>query len=373
MSGRKKAVPPAETSRTPVRGETSVPADYGVVLERIKVEVRTARVRAQHAVSIEMLELYRRIGTEILAQQQAAGWGAKIIEQLAKDLAAEFPDTRGFSRSNLYYMRAFAASWPRPEVVPRDVGQLPWRYVRTLLDKLDDAPTREWYATQAVEHTWSLEMLETQIALGLQRRLGAAPTNFVERLPAPEAQLLQQITKDPYVFDFLDLTPRKLEHDVEQALMDHLQATLTEFGRGFAFLGRQVSFDVDGDEYTVDLLLFHTHALAHVVVELKIGKFKPADAGQLGFYVAMVDDKLRKPAIHAPTVGILLCASRNEAAVRYALRNNTSPLAVANFTDAPGLENLDLPDLDELTAILEEPFDADHTLADALPDEPIDN
>jgi len=367
--GRKAAVP---VKRTSAGDGAAVPAGYGVVLERIKSEVRTVRIRAQRAVTIEMLELYRSIGTEILTQQQVAGWGAKIIEQLAKDLAREFPDSKGFSRSNLYYMRAFAASWPRPEVVPRDVGQLPWRYVRALLDKLDDGPTREWYAAQAVEHTWSMEMLETQIAFGLHRRLGVAPTNFGERLPAAEAEMLQQITKDPYVFDFLDLTPRKLEHDVEQALMDHLQATLTEFGRGFAFLGRQISFDVDGDEFTVDLLLFHTQALAHVVVELKIGKFKPADAGQLGFYVAMVDDKLRNPAIHAPTVGILLCASRNEAAVRYALGNNTAPLAVANFTDVPGLEKLHLPDPAELTAILEEPFDADHTLADALPDEPGD-
>lgn len=320
-----------------------VPANYTKVLAQVVDDLRRARLRVARAANTELLMAYWRIGHTIAAQQAEHGWGAKVIDRLATDLRREFPKVRGLSRSNLYSMRAFAQAWPeldvaasgferttQPakhtdpsglyEVVQTASGRITWSHIGVLVDHLDDQPTREWYAAQTAANSWSVRDLEYQVSIKLHTRTGAAPSNFAERLPAPEAAVMQQITKDPYVFDFLDMSDKKLEQDVEQALMDHLQATLTEFGRGFAFLGRQVSFDVDGDEFTVDLLLFHTEALAHVVVELKITKFQPAHAGQLGFYVALVDDKLRNPAIHAPTVGILLCASRNEATVRYALR-----------------------------------------------------
>lgn len=375
-----------------------VPANYAHVLAEVVEDLRRTRLRVATAANTEMLMAYWRIGHTITIQQAEHGWGAKVIDRLAADLRREFPKVRGLSRSNLYSMRAFAQAWPSLgaaaapdrsansatspspaaragqsgglyEIVQTASGRITWSHVRVLVDHLDDQPTREWYAAQTAANGWSVRDLEYQIAIKLHARTAAAPSNFADRLPALDAGVLQQITKDPYVFDFLDMSEKKLEHDVEQALMDHLQATLTEFGRGFAFLGRQVSFDVGGDEFTVDLLFFHTQALAHVVVELKITKFKPADAGQLGFYVALVDDKLRNPAIHAPTVGILLCASRNEATVRYALGDNTAPMAVANFTDVPGLEQLHLPAPEELTAILAEQFDDDQTLADVLPDE----
>jgi len=180
------------------------------------------------------------------------------------------------------------------------------------------------------------------------------------------------LTKDPYVFDFLNLTERALERDVEQSLMDRLQETLLEFGRGFAFVGRQVHFDVEGEDFYADLVLFHVEQLRYVVVELKIGRFKPDYAGQLGFYVAVVDDKLRKPEIHSPTVGILLCASRNDAVVRYALANTTAPMAVANYTAQPAeAAQLSLPDPAEFEAILAEPIAGrpGSTLAEALPDD----
>lgn len=374
MSAEKKPQRTPAVTKSGVRGGgPDLPVGYADVLASLKSEVRAARTRARRAVNAELLGLYWRIGATILTQQNEHGWGAKVIDRLSDDLRTEFPDARGLSRSNLKYMRRFAATYPdlgAPGAIgQRFVDQLGWGHVITLLTKCDSPAERDWYAAAAAEQGWTRDTLEAQIAWRTHARAGAAPSNFAERLPSPDAEVMQGFTKDPYVFDFLDLSDRKLEHDVEQALMDHLQATLTEFGRGFAFLGRQVSFDVDGDEFTVDLLFFHTQALAHVVVELKITKFKPADAGQLGFYVALVDDKLRNPAIHAPTVGILLCASRNEATVRYTLGDNTAPMAVANFTDVPGLEKLHLPAPEELTAILDEQFDSDQTLADALPDD----
>jgi predicted nuclease of restriction endonuclease-like (RecB) superfamily len=361
----------ATPSRRP-RAAADVPAEYAEVLDRLKAEVRAARIQAQRTVSVALLDLFWTIGAEILHQQQARGWGAKVIDRLARDLRGEFPGMRGLTRSNLYYMRAFAAAWPDRAIVPTLLGRLSWSHVRCLLDKLDDASAREWYAAEASAHGWSLAVLEHQIAIGVHSRIAAAPSNFPSQLPDSESGLAQQLTKDPYVFDFLDLSDPALERDIEQALMGRLQDTLLEFGRGFAFVGRQVHFDIDGDDFYTDLLFFHVEQLRYVVVELKIGRFKPDYAGKLGFYVAVVDDRLREPNIHSPTVGILLCASRNDSVVRYALANTTAPMAVANYTDQPGPDPvaLHLPEPRELTAILNAPLAGrpGHTLAEALPD-----
>ena len=190
--------------------------------------------------------------------------------------------------------------------------------------------------------------------------------------PWPTPNSRKQLTKDPYVFDFLGLTGRAAERDVEQALMDRLQQTLLEFGRGFTFVGRQVHFDVDGDDFWVDLLLFHVEQLRYVVVELKIGRFKPDYAGQLGFYVALVDDQRRRPDRHAPTVGILLCAGRNDRVVRYSLGGAASPMAVADYTydTLPAAERSALPAAEDIAAVLDTPWDGHDPsarLSDALP------
>lgn len=276
---------------------------------------------------------------------------------------------RGLNRSNLYAMRAFALAWPDRAIVPTALGRLSWAHVRCLLDRLDDPADRDWYAVEATDHGWTLAVLEHQIATDLRHRIAAAPSNFADQLPT-ESDLAQQLTRDPYVFEFLDLAAPALERDIEQALMNRLQETLLEFGRGFTFAGRQVPLDVDGDAFFIDLLLFHVRQLRYVVVELKIGRFKPDYAGQLGFYVAAVDDKIRDRTLHAPTVGILLCASRNDAVVRYALGQSTAPMAVANYiATATEAARLSLPGPDEFEAILSTPL-AGHpgtTLADALP------
>ena len=350
-----------------------LPVGYATVLESLKSQVRAARLRAHRVVNTELLGLYWMIGRAILDQQAAEGWGTGVINRLADDLRSTFPEMRGFGRSNVHYMRAMAAAWPREEVVQHAVGQLPWGHITVLLDKLEDRDERDWYAAKAVESGWSRDVLRLQITGQLRDRVGTAPSNFADQLPSGDSDLARQLTKDPYIFQFLDLHENVVERDVEQALMDRLQQTLLEFGRGFAFVGRQMHFDVDGDDFYADLILFHVEQLRYVVVELKIGRFKPDYAGQLGFYVAVVDDTLRRPQIHAPTVGILLCASRNDSVVRYSLANTSAPLAVANYTDqpAPDPAALHLPQPDELTAILNTPLagQPDHTLAESLPDE----
>jgi predicted nuclease of restriction endonuclease-like (RecB) superfamily len=232
------------------------------------------------------------------------------------------------------------------------VGKLPWGHIRTLIDQLKDHNLREWYADRDAQNGWSRQVLEHHIATGLHRRIGAAPSNFIDHLDPADADQAQEIVKDPYLFDFLDLTERSTERAIENALTDRLQDTLAELGAGFAYVSRQVRFAVDHEDFFVDLLLFHTEQVRYVVVELKVGKFRHEYAGQLAFYVTMVDDQLRNELRHAPTVGILLCTGTSEKTVRYALRAANAPMAVATYTygELPAAEQAALPPVEAVTA-----------------------
>jgi len=314
------------------RGEAGLPAGYPELLEDLKRTAAAARWRAQRIVNTELLELYWHIGDAVLRRQRAAGWGARVIDRLAADLRAAFPEMRGLSRSNLKYMRQMAGAWTEEAIGQQAVGRLPWGHITVLLDKLDDQAERDWYVTAAVQHGWSRNVLLNQIMNRLHARAGAAPSNFPDQLPAADSGLAQQLTRDPYVLDFLDLTAPVAERDLETALVDRLQAFLLELGHGFAFVDRQYHLEVDGDDFYIDLLFFNWAQSRFVVLELKIGRFAPEHLGQLGFYVAWVDDNLRVPDRHSPTVGILLCAGRNDNVVRYALAGTTAPVAVADYT-----------------------------------------
>jgi len=334
----------------------AVPAGYTELLEQLKARVRAAQLRAARSANAEVLALYWSVGRDVVDRQDLAGWGARVVDRLAADLRAAFPDQRGWSRRNLQYMRAVAVAWPTlDEFVQQAAAQLPWAHVLVLLDRLDSGDDRTWYARQALEHGWSRAVLEHQIAGQLRHRVGAAPSNFPDHLPPVDSELAQQLLRDPYVFDHLTLTGPVAEHDLEQALMDRLEATLLAFGHGMAFVGRQVRFDVDGDELVIDLLLFHVEQLRYLVVELKIGRFEPGYIGQLGTYVALVEDRLRRPDRHAPTIGLLLVAGRNEQIVRYALSGASAPLAVADYTydSLPPDARAALPPADQLTAALD--------------------
>ncbi|NQX04470.1 DUF1016 domain-containing protein [Rathayibacter sp. VKM Ac-2856] len=336
------------------RSELSLPDDYASTLEGLKKQVHETRLRAQRVVNTQLVELYWHIGQTILRQQETQQWGSGVVERLANDLRAEFPAMKGFSRRNLLYMRAFAASWPEPGIVQQAVARLPWGHVTVLLDRLDERDARDWYAATAVERAWSRNMLANQIMNRTRDRIGAAPTNFADRLTLSDSDLARELAKDPYVFDFLDLSQDAAERDLEQALTDRIVDTLRELGAGFAFVGRQVHFDVDGDDFYLDLLFFHVDQLRYVVIELKTGRFQPEYAGKLGFYIALVDDRLRRP-VHAPTVGILICGSRNEHTVRYSLGRADSPIAVSTYSyDAlPAEERAVLPDAERLAEALD--------------------
>jgi predicted nuclease of restriction endonuclease-like (RecB) superfamily len=300
---------------------------YRDLLAHLKSQIRTAQVRAALAVNQELVLLYWGIGKEILTRQQAEGWGSKVIERLAEDLRLEFPEMKGLSPRNLKYMRAFAEAWP---IVQQPVAQLPWGHNVRLLDFVKSAEERLWYAEQAIQNGWSRNVLVMQIESGLYQRQGKATTNFQATLPAPDSDLAQQLMKDPYNFDFLSLTAKAQERDLEQGLLAHLRQFLIELGVGFAFVGSQVPLEVGGEDFKLDLLFYHLKLRCFVVIDLKMGVFKPEYAGKMNFYLSAIDDMLRHPDDNA-SIGLVLCKAKNGILAEYAVRDIGKPLGVSVF------------------------------------------
>ena len=317
----------AERSKT---SKSALPTGYAPLLADLKARVRAAQVRAVLSVNRELILLYWHIGREILRCQRDEGWGAKVVERLAKDLRAEFPEMRGFSRANLLSMRAFAEVYPDDAIVQQLVGQLPWGHNILLLAKVKNPEQRLWYARQTLEHGWSRAVLSAQVETGAHTRAGKALTNFKQTLPPPQSDLAQQALKDPYVFDFLTLSVDARERELEQGLVDHVQKFLLELGVGFAFVGRQVHLEVGKVDYYLDLLFYHLKLRSYVVIDLKMEPFKPEFAGKMNFYLSAVDDRMRGPQ-DQPTIGLLLCRDKNRITVEYALRNMAKPIGVAQW------------------------------------------
>ena len=304
------------------------PAGYAHWLAELKTRIHSAQQRATLSVNRELVLLYWQIGRDILTRQKEQGWGAKVIERLAHDLRAAFPDMKGFSRANLMYMRAFAQAWPDPQIVQQAVGQLPWGHNLVLLSKLKTQAERQWYAAKTIEHNWSRNVLAMHIETHLQARSGTAVTNFEASLPKPQSDLALESIKDPYRFDFLGLTHVAQEREVEHTLVKHVTEFLLELGAGFTFVGRQVLLDVGGDEFFIDLLFYHLKLRCYVVIELKAGKFKPEHLGQFGFYLTAVDRQVKSEHDN-PTIGLLLCKSKVVA--EYALGDKTQPMGIAEY------------------------------------------
>lgn len=307
-----------------------LPDDYGNWLADLKLRIQSAQQRATLAVNRELVLLYWQIGKDILERQQAQGWGAKVIDRLAKDLSAAFPDMKGFSRRNLLYMRSFAEEWPDSAIVQQAVAQLPWGQNLLLLTKLKNRKEREWYAAKAIEHGWSRNVMWHHISTHLHQRSGNAVTNFDKRLPSPDSELAQQTLKDPYLFDFLGVSNEALEREIEDAMTRHVTKLLMELGEGFAFAGRQVHVEVAGEDFYIDLLFYNYRLHRFLVVELKGGSFKPEHAGQLNFYVTLVDEHLKNED-DKPTIGLLLCKQQHRVVAEYALRGMTQPIGIAEY------------------------------------------
>jgi predicted nuclease of restriction endonuclease-like (RecB) superfamily len=315
----------------PIAGKSPVlPADYQKTLADLKQRIANERLRVTLSANAAMVLLYWDIGQTILDRQEQQGWGAKIIDRLSEDLKEAFPDMTGFSPRNLKYMRKFAEQWPDREIVQRTVAQIPWRSNLALLHKLNDNETRLWYARQTIENGWSKDILTMQIESRLHERQGKAANNFALTLPPQDSDMAAQVFKDPYLFDFLGTADTRKEREVEQALVAHLQKFLLELGAGFAFVGRQVLLEVGDQDFRLDLLFYHLKLRCYVVIELKAVPFDPGFAGTLNLYLSAVDDLLRHPD-DKPTIGLLLCKSKNDLVVEYALDGYRRPMGVAQW------------------------------------------
>ena len=338
-----------------------LPSSYAPLLVELKARVRAAQVKAAVSVNRELILLYWHIGREILRAQKAEGWGTKVVERLAKDLAAEFPEMRGFSFTNLMRMRTFAEAYGADEIFPQAVGKLsgeivqqaagqivpqavaqldgppepvallPWGSNILLIEKVKDPAARLWYARKTLEHGWSRAVLTVQIESRLHERSGKAITNFDLTLPPAQSDMAREVLKDPYTFDFLTLGEAAHERDLERGLVQHVQALLLEMGAGFAFVGRQVHVEVGDEDFYLDLLFYHLRLRCFVVVDLKMKPFEPEFAGKMNFYLSAVDDQMRH-ADDAPTIGLLLCKdAKNRLKVEYALRDVKKPIGVAEW------------------------------------------
>lgn len=328
----------------------AIPVGYPEWLTSLKGRITGARQRAALSVNQDLVKLYHEIGSDIVARQAQQGWGAKVIDRLAGDLREAFPEMKGFSSSNLKYMRVFAQICPDLRIGQQPADQLPWFHLVTLLTKVPGEAEREWYAAQVVQHGWSRSTLDAHIKSQLHLRQGAATTNFNRHLPEPNAHLANQALKDPYLFDFLGLGDEAHERDIEDALIRHITRFLLELGAGFAFVGRQFRLEVGGDEFFIDLLFYHTRLKCFVVVELKATAFKPEHAGQLNFYLAAVDAQVKAPD-DKPTIGLLLCKTQNRLVAEYALSGIDKPIGIAEYQLVRALpEPLDtnLPSIEQI-------------------------
>ena len=349
------------------RAANKLPANYPMLLEDIKSRIRSARIKAALSINRELIELYWDIGKCITERQSQEGWGKSVVERLATDLRNEFLQISGFSSRNIWRMRAFYLAWTEEvqkltqavavldgENLPPPVAEIPWGHNILLLEKIKHPPERLWYAVNTKEFGWSRAVLTHQVELDLYGRQGKAITNFTNTLPAPQSDLANQFLKDPYIFDFLTLDKPFRERELEAGLVGHLERFLLELGAGFAFVGRQVHLDVAEEDFYIDLLFYHLRLRSFVVVDLKIGSFKPEYAGKINFYCNVVDDRMRHESDN-PTIGLILCQEKNRVLAEYALRGLDKPIGISEYELTRALpDNLKsiLPTIEEIEAEL---------------------
>ena len=333
--------------------------DYKHFLTDIKTRLQTAQIRAALAANSELIQFYWGLGTELIEKQKNHQWGTGFLEQFSHDMREAFPEMQGFSVSNLQRMKKFATLHPSLSITAQAVPQLPWGHIVRLMQMVKDENKREWYAVQTIKNGWSRAVLEMQVESGLYERQAIDSkkiSNFHKHLPELQSDLANEILKDPYNFDFLTIQGKAHERSIENALITHIRDFLIELGQGFAFVGSQVPLTFDDQEFFVDLLFYHLELRAFVVIELKNTKFKPEHTGQLGFYLAAVDDQLRKPGDNQ-TIGILLCKSKNKVIAEYALRNISAPIGVSEYTLSKSIPTDlkgSLPTVEEIEAELNE-------------------
>lgn len=306
-------------------------SDYKVWFAEIKRKVQQARLRAAANFNAVLIELYWDLGKEIVTRETEFKWGDNFLQQLSVDLKKNFPEINGFSRRNLYTIRQwyliFSQKFP---FVPQPVAQLPWSYQRLIISKIKDIEIAILYAHATHKNHWSRDTLEVNIKKNYHLRLGKSDHNFEVTLPKPQSDLAAESIKAPYHFDFLGLEEDAQEREIEHALTQKITDFMLELGKGFAFVGRQYRIAIGESDYYLDLLFYHLHLRCYVIFELKAGRFKPEYAGKLNFYLSAVDSQLKHQA-DSPSIGILLCRTKDKIEVEYALRDMNKPIGVSAF------------------------------------------
>jgi len=322
---------------------------YKKIFNNVKLEILNSQYKAVQIVNKELIFMYWHIGKIILENSR---WGNKFINNLSVDLKLEFPNISGFSTRNLKYMRKFAKEYPNFEFVQQVVAQIPWGHNIILLDKIKNIDERKWYIQQNITNGWSRNMLEMQINSKLYERQAIAEksTNFKATLSDTQSNLALQTIKDPYIFDFISLKNKKKELEIESAMIERIKDVLVELGRGFAFIGNQYKLTVDNKDYFIDLLFYHLKLKCYIVVELKVREFEPTDAEQLNFYLSAIDD-LVKEKDDNPSIGLLLCKTKDKFTVEYALKDINKPIGVSEYKlleDIPEYLSSQLPKAEDI-------------------------
>ena len=337
---------------------TLLPNGYAQWRKDIEHLIDTAKLHTALNVNVGTLTLYWNIGKSILQKQEQEGWGKQVIEQLSKDLISRYPDDRGYSVRNLRYMKRFASAYPDfpilqvplaelkelpilqatlaelenegKEFVQVPLAQISWYHHISLLPKVKDKAERAYYITETAQNGWSRDVMLLQIDNGYIHAKGHAINNFEQTLPPPQSDLARYIFKDPYNFSFIGTVALQNELDIEKSLTSKITDFLLEMGRGFAYIGRQYHISVDGDDYYIDLLMYHLKLHCYVVVELKAVEFKPEFVSKLNFYISAVDDLVKSPE-DKPTIGLLLCRTKSNKKAEFSLRGITQPMGIAQY------------------------------------------
>lgn len=317
-----------------MRNEEINKNEYNSWLKEIKQRILKSQIKASIAVNIELLRLYWDLGKNISNKVNKSNWGAHIMEKLSTDLKKLFPDMKGFSRTNLFSIRRWYDFYSQInedfEKVQQLVGQIPWGHNVLIITRIKEIEEAKFYINKTLENNWSRAILELQIENQLYKRQGRAITNFNNTLPEPQSNLAKETLKDPYKFDFLTLKEKVDEKDIEEQLVKNITSFLLELGTGFAFVGRQFHLQIGNNDYYIDLLFYHLKLKCYIVIELKAKSFKAEYAGKINFYLSAVND-LIKTETDNPTIGLIICKSKNKIEAEYALKGINRPIGVAEY------------------------------------------
>lgn len=333
----------------------NLPSNYIKVLNDIKSKARIAQTNAVRKVNSELILLYWNIGKILDSKIKSEKWGSSVIDSLVKDLQKEFKGSLGFSKTNLYSMINFYQTFKNPKIVQTLSGKLSWSHVNLIISKCETPQERNFYLKKAMDLNWSVRILDHQVELKSFKHTKNAQSNFKKLLPSKSSKLITNTTKDEYVFDFLGLSEDFSERELEEALLHKINLFLIEMGGIFTFVGNQYRLTVDGDDFFIDILLFHRKLQCLVAIELKIGEFKPEYAGKMQFYLTTLNETIKQP-FENPSIGIILCKSKKRTIVEYALKETKQPIAVSTYkltTKLPDKLRKELPTLKQIETLLD--------------------